>query len=132
MNPRVGGFEYVLSPCGHFKWTLLKIQQFLPPSQPPLIFTARNFGDLSSWHWNPRLCGLAWVCDHLLQKYPSQFLSTTCECGTTHFAAALTASPPISTTPPLLPIWMNVASLNPWLSSFHPAQFDNSSGCYLF
>ena len=49
VNPRVGGFAYILSLCGPFKQTLLKIQQFLLPPQPPLVFTARSYGDLSSW-----------------------------------------------------------------------------------
>ena len=31
---------------------------------------------------------------------------------------------------PLLPIWMNVASLNPWL--LYQAQFSDNSGWYLF
>ena len=34
VNPRVDRFAYVLSPCGPFKWTLLKIRQFLLPPQP--------------------------------------------------------------------------------------------------
>ena len=44
----------------------------------------------------------------------------------------LCASLPVSVTPPLLPIWMNVASLNPWLSDFHRARFSDGSGYYLF
>ena len=48
VNPRVGGFVCILRPCGPFKWTLLKIWQFLLLIQPPLVFTARSYGDLSS------------------------------------------------------------------------------------
>ena len=33
---------------------------------------------------------------------------------------------------PLLPVWMNVSSLSPWLSNFHTVQFSVSSGCFLF
>ena len=33
---------------------------------------------------------------------------------------------------PLLPIWMNVASLNIWFSDFHTAWFSDNSGWYLF
>ena len=29
-------------------------------------------------------------------------------------------------------VWINVASLNPWLSDFHTAQFSDESGRYLF
>ena len=35
-------------------------------------------------------------------------------------------------SPPLLPIWMSVSSLTPWLSDFHTVQFSVSSGCFLF
>ena len=34
--------------------------------------------------------------------------------------------------PPLLPDWMNVSSLTPWLSDFHAVRFSVSSGCFLF
>ena len=44
----------------------------------------------------------------------------------------LCTSPPVSTSLLLLPIWMNVASLNPWLLVFHTAWFSDGSGCYLF
>ena len=36
------------------------------------------------------------------------------------------------TSLPLLHIWMNVASLNPWLLDFRTAQFSDESGSYLF
>ena len=45
--PRLSGF---VSPCGPFKWTLLRNQQFLPPRQPP---TARGYEALSFQLWNP-------------------------------------------------------------------------------
>ena len=34
----------------------MRIQKFLLLPQSPLIFAARSYRDLSSWHWNP-----AWV-----------------------------------------------------------------------
>ena len=118
VNPRVGGFAYILSPCGPFKWTLLKIQQFLLPPLSLLMFTVRSYGDLSSWCWNPGLCSLAWGWDHLLLRCPFQFLSSTCERGTAHSTAS--TSPGYTTSLHLsaylcdsarLPIWMNTASL---------------------
>ena len=68
LNPRVGGFVYVLKPCGPFKWHLLKIRQFLPLPQPLLVFTVRSYGDLSSQYWNPGQCGLAWGWELLAPK----------------------------------------------------------------
>ena len=69
----------------------------------------------------------------------SNFIPTR-ECAITHFTAllplhtisCLLISLPISVTLPLLPVWVNVVSLNPWLSNFHTAWFSDSSGCYLF
>ena len=42
------------------------------------------------------------------------------------------SSPPSCASPPLLPVWMNVSSLTPWLSDFHTVRFSVSSGCFLF
>ena len=125
LYPRVGEFTYVLRLCGPFKQSCLKIRQILPLPQSPLAFIARSYGDLSSQCWNPGLCSLSWGWDRLLPRCPSQVLSTTCECKTIHailpqapFHAQLhlCTSLPISVTPPLLPLWMNVAS---WWLDFH-------------
>ena len=35
-------------------------------------------------------------------------------------------------SPPLLPVWMNVSFLSPWLSEFHTVCFSVSSGCFLY
>ena len=40
--------------------------------------------------------------------------------------------PPGCPSPPLLPVWMNVSSLSPWLWDFHTVQFYVSSSCFLF
>ena len=53
--------------------------------------TARSNGDLDSLYWNPRLCSLPWDWDCSLPRYPSWFLFTTRECGTT-YACSTTAS----------------------------------------
>ena len=34
--------------------------------------------------------------------------------------------------PPLLPVWIYVSSLAPWLLDFHTVRFSVSSGCFLF
>ena len=59
LNTRVGGFAYVPGPCGSFKQTPLRDQQFLPLPHPPMVFTARSYEALFSWPWNPGLRGLA-------------------------------------------------------------------------
>ena len=144
LNPRVGGFAYVISLCRPFKWSTLKIWQFLLLLQHPLVFTARSYGDFSSQHCNPGLCSLTWGWDLSLPRYPSWFLSTTHECGAASACFAACLSMPhwvslplctISVSPPLPPpliVSMNVASLNPWLLDFHTVRFSDGSGCYLF
>ena len=109
---------------GPFKWTLLRDWQFLPLLKPPLGFTARSYQALFFWHWNPGLCGLVWGWDSLLPRCSSWFLSTTREYGTAcSFCCQSHCYCLIATTPhclcpgfpslPLLPIWMNISSLNP-------------------
>ena len=76
--------------CGFFKRDCLGLQQFLPPTQSPLVFASRSCGDLSSWHWNPGMGDLVWVRDSLAgttrsQDIPPKFLSTTRECRTSPF-----------------------------------------------
>ena len=44
----------------------------------------------------------------------------------------LLLSTPFSLSPSFLSIWMNVASLYPWLSDFHTARFFDYCRCYLF
>ena len=44
----------------------------------------------------------------------------------------LESSLPSCPSLPLLPVWMNVSSLSPWLSDFHTVQFSVSSGCFCF
>ena len=41
-------------------------------------------------------------------------------------------SPHLSVFLLLVPLWMNVASLNPWLLDFHTAQLSDECGWYLF
>ena len=103
--PRVGGFVYVLGPCGPFNQILLRDQQLILPPQPPQVFTARSHGYLFSWHWNPGLCGMAWCWDHSLPRHPSQSLSTTCGCGTAHSAGhlCLASTAPCFRSPSPLP-----------------------------
>ena len=69
------------SRCGPFKRNCLGIQKL----QSPLVFTARSYGAISSWHRNPGLRVLVWEWDLLLLRHPSWFLSSTCGHGSSPF-----------------------------------------------
>ena len=61
-----------VSPCvSSFKRNCLGLQKFLPLTQSLLGFAARSCEDLSSWHWNPGLGGLAWAWGTLFLRYSS-------------------------------------------------------------
>ena len=47
------GVSLCKSVCGLFKRNCLGLLKFLPLTQSLLIFTARSYGQLSSWHWKP-------------------------------------------------------------------------------
>ena len=57
----------------------------LPQPQSSLFFTARSYGDSTSWHWRPGLGSLRWGWDPSLLIYPSQFLLATHGCRTSLF-----------------------------------------------
>ena len=135
--PQVGGFVYILEPCGSLQWTLLWGWKFLPLPQPPQIFFSQRFWGFSFPCWNHGLCSLL---------LPQLFLLTylNANVGYPHLPAA--TSPTLSASrclgicvlhlgflfPPLLPVWMNVSSFTPLLSDLHTVQFSGSSGCFLF
>ena len=52
--------------------------------------------------------------------------------GSSNCRHAMSPLCPGCPSPPLLPVWMNVSSLSPWLSDFHTVRFSVSSGCFLF
>ena len=112
-----------LSKCvyGFFKENCLGLQKFLPLTQSPLVFAARSYGDLSSWHRNPGLIALVWGWDPSLPWHLSPFLSTTHVCGSTHSVSPQSPCLRVSVPLPLLPVWINVTSLILWLSDFHTA-----------
>ena len=58
-DSQVGGLVYTLGPCGPLQWTLLSDWQFVPPLQPPEIFTAKRFEALVSPRRNPGSVGLS-------------------------------------------------------------------------
>ena len=134
-NPRSGGFADVLRLSGPFKWSLLKIQWFLPLLQPPLFFTARSYEALYFWCWNPRLHSLACGWDQLfLGIFPNFYpphvnvglliLVARCQLALHHRHTEFSLT--------FLTVCMNMTSLNPQLSDFQTVQFSGSSGCFLF
>ena len=122
----VGGFVYFLRPCGSLQRTLLWGWEFLLLlPQPPQVFSVRGlrlyFPALEPWvPWSVLFpsCSSKFICmwmwDHpVLNPLP------LCESST-----------PGCPSLPLLPVWMNVSSLTPWLSDFHTVRFSVSSGCF--
>ena len=69
----------------------------------------------------------------------SRQLQLCLPCSTIHHLTGsasrlLAVSPlcPACPSPPLLPVWINVSSLSPWLLDFHTVRFSVSSRCLLF
>ena len=60
-DSRVGGFVYILGPCGSLQRSQESLWhwEFLPlPPQLPQVFSVREF-DTITLHWTPGLCGLS-------------------------------------------------------------------------
>ena len=51
----VRGVSLIKSMCVFLMRNCLGLQKFPPLTPSLLVFAARNFGDLPSWHWNPGL-----------------------------------------------------------------------------
>ena len=88
------GVSLSKSCAGPLRGTAWDSQQFLPPTQSPLIFTAR-YGDLSSWHWKRGLwaqCG-AWT--PAPRYIPPNFYPSHVGVGPAH-SASLHLRPPTS------------------------------------
>ena len=108
----VGGFVYILAPCGSLQGAILWGWEFLLlPLHPPQVFSGSGlrlyFSVLELW--------VVW----------SVTQSTSC-CLTSQLP------PCCESSPPLLLVWMNASSLSPWLSDFHTVRFSVISGCFLF
>ena len=98
-------------------------------------FNHRFWGFISPL-WNPGLCGLS--------HSPVVPLGlSACRCGTAYSTSCLlprSSSHHLAVSPlcpghlslSLLPVWMNVSSLTPWLSDFNTGRFSGSSGWFLF
>ena len=73
-------------------------------------------------------CAVCHPVHQLLPCQPAAALPTPLLQPPPCHKSSLSGSP----SPTLLPIWMNVSSLSPWLSDFHTVRFSVSSGCFLF
>ena len=101
-------------------------------STPTGVFSQR-FEALFPPHWNSGL--LCHLVHPLLPCWPVAAwpapLHNPPPCWVRQPPSGQESSPPCCPSPPLLPVWMNVSSLSPWLLDFHTVQFSVSSGCFL-
>ena len=131
---KVGGFVYVLGPCGSLQQTLLCDWEFLPQPQPPQVFFSQRFWGFISLHWNPGLCGLS-CAPVFLPVYLHANVGLTGLPAATSPTLVLHPLPCHGFSPPwlpLLPVWMNASSLTLWLLDTHTVWFSDSSGYFLF
>ena len=133
---QVGGPVHTLGPCGSLQRTLLWDWEFLLlPPQPPQEFSVSGLRlylpapePWVAWSvtWSTSCC----LTGQLQLCLPH---STICHlAGSTSPCLAMSPLHPSCLSPPLLPVWMNVSSLSPWLSDFHTVWFSVSSGCFCF
>ena len=88
-------------------------------------FYSQRFWGFISPCWNPGLYCLS----HSLVVLPSYLHANVGPPGPPS-TALLWSSLPSCLCLPLLPVWMNVSSLSPWLLEFHTVWFSVSSGCF--
>ena len=119
---------YILGNSGSLQQTLLWGWESFLLLQPPKVFTTRGFEALL-------LCAVTLDCQICLapQLFLLVYLHTNVgppgpPAAALPWVLLALAAPP----PPLLPIWMNVSPLTPWLSDFHTIRFSSSSGYFLF
>ena len=115
-----------------------------PAAATPTGFFSQSFWGFISPGWNPGLCGLSRfpVVPPGLSTHKCGTIRSTSHClaGSARYCLVLSAHHhlaastlhPACPSPPLLPVWMNVSSLTPWLSDFHRVQFYGNSYCFLF
>ena len=128
-DSQVSGLVYILGPCGSLPWTLLWGWEFLPLlPQPPQVFSVRGFEALFP---GTGTLGCA-ICLTLQLFLPVYLHANVGPPGLPATALPLVLSVPCCPFLTLLPVWMNVSSLTPWLSDFHTVWFSVSSGCFCF
>ena len=140
----VGGFAYILGPCGCLQWTLLWGWEFLPlPPQPPQVFSISClrlfFPKLELWvAWSVSLpssssrfiCTRMWdrPVHNLLPCWVHQPQLCLLQSSSCHLSES-----PLQSAAHFRPSYrMNVSSLTPSLLDFHIVQFSVRSGCFFF
>ena len=118
--PRVGRFAYVLSPCGPFKWTLLRNQPFLPLIPPHWVLKPEvmrlSLLDTGSFGWAVwSSAGIACTQGISPKSYPPHVNMAPHIPPPQLLPLHTTLCPlhPSFLSLPLLPIWMDMESLNP-------------------
>ena len=147
-DSQVGELVYILGPCGSLQLALLWGWEFLPLlPQPPQVFSIRGLRPYFPlleprvvWSVSVLLprCSSQFICtwmwDHLVHNSPPRWVCQPQPCPALVLQplSCHESSLPSCPSPPLLPVWMNVSSLTPWLSDFHTVRFSVHSGCFLF
>ena len=123
-NSQVGGFVYILGPCGFLQWTLLWGWEFLLLPQSLQVFTAWGFKASFS---HAGTLGFTVVS---LPSCSSQFIRMLMWTTSHHLAAHPLHLSCLSM--PLLPVRMKFSSLTPWFLDFHTVWISGSSCWLLF
>ena len=123
-DSQVGGLVDVLEPCESSELSCLAGSSLPQCYNPHRLSQPEVFWGFLFPHWNIGLYNLS--CSPLVP--PSLF---TRKCRTTCSTSCLASLPGFPSLP-LLPVWMNVSSLTPWLLDFHTIWFSGSSDCFLF
>ena len=122
----MGGYMYILGPCGPLPQTLLWGWEFFPLPQLLQIFTSRGWSLVS--HSGTLGSTVCLPSQWFFPAYRPTNVRPTGPPATFWVVHPLHLS---CLSSPLLPVWMNV-SLTPWLSDFHQVWISGSSGCTLF
>ena len=132
---------YVLGPCGSLSNEVsCEAGNFSCCLTPTSFFQSKvlrlSFLMLESWvarSVSLPICSSQFICTQIWDSplwqpppCPIRQLPPCPPWSSSHCLATL-FPPPSCPSPPLLPVWMNVSSLAPWLSDFHTVQFSGSS-----
>ena len=120
----VGGFVYILGQLWVSPVNSAVRGGVTPTATTPKVFTARDFEAFFS-HAVTLGCTVCFTCQLFLQVYPHANVglpgppAATSPAQSSSRCLAMSPLCPGSRSPPLLPVWMNVSSLTPWLLDFH-------------